>query len=194
MARSTQHDSRPDEGPAASPGRFDLLPIVMVCAYLLSALTNGRWTDALRVLLFTVVALLALRASLVPRRTARLIVAAVLAGSAIMLTLSFATESGRGIANIWAGLVLLLAVVVIVHRVLSIRTVTLQNIYGALKPKSGIAGESCGASRPARGQRTRSTDRCVSAARGWWPLAPDRKVVMSGGLERACSGLPPEGW
>lgn len=132
MARSTQHDSRPDEGPAASPGRFDLLLIVMVCAYLLSALTNGRWIDALRVLLFTVVALLALRGSLLPRRRARLFAAAVLAGSAIMLTLSFTTEIGRGIASIWAGLVLLLAVVVIVHRVLSIRTVTLQNIYGAL--------------------------------------------------------------
>ena len=57
MARSTQSDTRPDDGLAASPGRFDLLLIVMVCAYLLSALTNGRWIDALRVLLFTVVAL-----------------------------------------------------------------------------------------------------------------------------------------
>ncbi len=62
MARSTEHDTRPDEGPAASPGRFDLLLIVMVSAYLLFALTNGRWIDALRVLLFAVAALLALRA------------------------------------------------------------------------------------------------------------------------------------
>jgi hypothetical protein len=37
-----------------------------------------------------------------------------------------------GIASIWAGLVLLLAVVVIVHRVLSFTTVTIQSIYGAL--------------------------------------------------------------
>jgi hypothetical protein len=82
--------------------------------------------------LFSVAALLALRGSSVPRRTARLIVVALLAGLAIMLALSFTTETGRGIASIWAGLVLLFAVVVIVRRVLSIRTVTTQNIYGAV--------------------------------------------------------------
>jgi hypothetical protein len=37
MGRSTQHDARPDEGPAASPGRFDLLLIVMVSVYLLAS-------------------------------------------------------------------------------------------------------------------------------------------------------------
>jgi hypothetical protein len=132
MARSTEHDARPDEGPAASPGRFDLLLIVMVSVYLLGAVTNGRWIDALRVLLFSVAALLALRGSLLPRRTARLILVVLLAGLAIMLALSFTTEIGRGIASIWAGLVLLFAVVVIVRRVLSIRTVTTQNIYGAV--------------------------------------------------------------
>jgi Ion channel len=132
MARSIRSDPRPDNGLAASPGRFDLLLVVMVSVYLLSALTNGRWIDALRILLFTVAALLALRGSLVPRRTARLILVAVLAGSAIMLTLSFTTETGSGIASVWAGLVLLFAVLVIVHRVLSVRTVTAQNIYGAV--------------------------------------------------------------
>ena len=76
----------------------------MVSVYLLSAFANGRWIDALRVLLITVVALHALRNSVLPNRTARLILVAVLAGSAMMLTLSFTTETGRGIANIWAGL------------------------------------------------------------------------------------------
>ena len=73
MARSTQSDTRPDEGPAASPGRVrPRCWVVMGFAPdLLSALTNGRWIDALRVSLFTVAALLALRGSLVPRRTAR---------------------------------------------------------------------------------------------------------------------------
>jgi len=132
MTRMTQHDTRPDEAPAASPGRFDLLLVIMVCAYLLSAFTTGRWIDAVRVVLFTVVALLALRNSLVPKHVARLILAAVLTGSAIMFALSFTTETGSGIASIWAGLVLLFVVVVIVHRVLSQRTVTMQSIYGAL--------------------------------------------------------------
>ena len=132
MTRSAQPDARPDEGPADSHGRFDLLLISMVSVYLLSAFASGRWVDTLRVLLFTVVAVQALRGSLLPKRTVRLILVAVLAGSAIMLTLSFTTETGRGIANIWVGVVLLFAVVVNVRRVLSTRTVTMQNIYGSL--------------------------------------------------------------
>jgi hypothetical protein len=106
--------------------------IIMVSVYLLSALTSGRWVDGLRILLFTVVALHALRGSLLPKRTARLVLGLMLTGSAVMLALSISTEAGRGITSIWAGLVLLLAVVVNVRRVLSTRTVTMQNIYGAL--------------------------------------------------------------
>ena len=132
MTPSTQYDAQPDKRPAASPGRFDLLLIIMVSAYLLSALTGGRWTEVARVVLFTAVALLAIRNSVLPRRTAGLIVTAVLAGSAIMLALWFITETGKGIANIWAGLVLLFAVAAIVHRTLAISTVTMQNIYGAI--------------------------------------------------------------
>ena len=132
MARWTQHDNRTNEGSAASPGRFDLLLVVMVCAYLLSAFTTGRWIEASRIVLFTMVALLALRASVLAQRTARLILTAVLAGSAIMLAVSFTTETGRGIASVWAGLVLLAAVVAIAHRVLAFRTVTTQGIYGAI--------------------------------------------------------------
>jgi hypothetical protein len=101
---------------------------------LLSAFTTGRWVDAARVLVFTMAALLALRNALLPQRTARLILVAVLAGSAIMLGLPFTTETGKGIASTWAGLVLLSAVVPIVHRVLSLRTVTTQSIYGASAP------------------------------------------------------------
>ena len=99
MTPSTQYDAQPGERPAASPGRFDLLLIIMVSAYLLSALTGGRWTEVARVVLFTAVALLAIRNSVLPRRTAGLIVTAVLAGSAIMLALWFITETGKGIAN-----------------------------------------------------------------------------------------------
>ena len=132
MTPSTQYDAQPDKRPAASPGRFDLLLIIMVSAYLLSALTGGRWTEVVRVVLFTAVALLAIRNSVLPRRTTGLFVTAVLAGSAIMLALWFITETGKGIANIWAGVVLLFAVAAIVHRTLAISTVTMQNIYGAI--------------------------------------------------------------
>jgi Ion channel len=126
VARKTQHDTM--------PGRFGLLLIVLICTYLLSAFTTGRWIDALRILLITAVALLALRPgnSLVSQRAARWILAAVLAGSAIMLAVSFTTETGAGIASIWVGLVLLFAVVLIMYRVLSFGTVMIQSIYGAL--------------------------------------------------------------
>src|SRR4029453_8266724 len=103
MTRSIEHDARPDEGPAASHGRFDVLLIIMISVYLLSAFADGRWIDPLRIL---VIPLRALRGSVLPTRTARVILVAVLAGSAVMLALSFSTETGRGIANIWAGLVL----------------------------------------------------------------------------------------
>lgn len=132
MTYSAQRGIRQDDLPAASPGRFDLLLIVMVAAYLLSAFTTGRWTGALRVLLFTVAALLAIRTSFLSRRTAGMIAAVVLAGSAIMIAVSFINQAGRGIANIWAGLLLLFAIVVILHRVLSFTTVTKQSIYAAL--------------------------------------------------------------
>ena len=132
MTQSAQHGTRPDDRPAAPPGRFDLLLIVMVAVYLLSAFTTGRWTGALRVVLFTVVALLAIRGSLLPRRIAGLVVAVVLAGSAVMVAVSFIDQAGRGIANVWAGLMLLFAAVVILYRVLSLTTVTMQSIYAAL--------------------------------------------------------------
>jgi Ion channel len=74
----------------------------------------------------------ALRNSLAPRPTARLILIAVLAGSAVMLAVSLTSETGRGIASIWTGLLLLFAVVVILYRVLSFGTVTAQSIYGAV--------------------------------------------------------------
>ncbi len=132
MAPSAQHAIRPDDESAVSPGRFDLLLIVMVSAYLLSAFTTGRWTGALRVALFTAAALLAIRTSLLPRRIAGLIVTAVLATSAVMIVVSFISQTGQGIANIWAGLVLLFVVVVIMYRVLSLTTVTMQSIYAAV--------------------------------------------------------------
>ena len=62
--------------------------------YLLSAFTTGRWTGALRVVMFTVVALLAVRTSLVPRRIAGLVVAVVLVGSAVMIAVSFINQAG----------------------------------------------------------------------------------------------------
>jgi len=128
----TEHDPGPGEVSGAAPGRFGLLLVLLIGTYLLSAFTEGRWISVLLVLLFNGAALLALRNWSLTRQTARLVLAVALAGSAAACALLFTTETGTGIADIWAGLVLLAAAALIVHRVLSTATITGQSIYGAL--------------------------------------------------------------
>jgi hypothetical protein len=132
VAEQTQPGNRPAGELDAPRGRFGLLLLLLVSTYLLSALTKGHWVDVLQLVLFAVAALLALRNSSEPRRVVHLITAVLLAGTAIALALSFTSSTLAGIGNIWAGLVLLFAAVVIVRRVLSFNTVTMQSIYGAI--------------------------------------------------------------
>jgi hypothetical protein len=124
--------SSPSAG--AQPGRYGALLLVLIVSYLLSAFIASRWMEALQVVLFTAAMLLALRSSTVSRRAVRLLLIAAIVGVPVMFTLSFSTATGdigSGIANIWTGLVLLAATVMIVYRVLSFGTVTLQSIFGA---------------------------------------------------------------
>jgi hypothetical protein len=132
VAQETQPGTRPAGELAARPGRFGLLLLVLIVTYLLSATKAGRWVDAVQVVLFTTVAILALRNSAVSRRSVRLILAAAIAVSAVMIGLAIAVNPARGVVHIWTGLLLLGTVVVIVRRVLSFGTVTMQSIYGAL--------------------------------------------------------------
>jgi hypothetical protein len=121
--------------PARIPGRYGVLLLVLIASYLLSAFRSGRWIEAFQLVLFTGAALLALRSSSVSRRAVRLLLVAAIAGLPVMLILLANTatgDTGTGIANLWTGLVLLAAVVMIVRRVLSFGTVTMQSIYGAL--------------------------------------------------------------
>jgi hypothetical protein len=132
VAQETQPGTRPAGELAAPPGRFGLLLLVLIVTYLLSAFTKGNWVDAVQVLLFTVVAILALRNSSVSGRLVRLILAVAIAVSVLMFALAFTAYTARGIVHIWTGVVLLGTVVVIVRRVLAFGQVTLQSIYGAL--------------------------------------------------------------
>jgi hypothetical protein len=114
-------------------GRYGLLLLVLILTYLLSAFTKGRVIIDLQLLLFLVLLLLALRTSRVRGRTAWLAAGVALAGSAAALGAALTgTEVGGGIAAIWKGLVLLLAVGLIISRVLARPAVTVQSIYGAL--------------------------------------------------------------
>ncbi len=66
-------------------------------------------------------------------RMAWLAAGVALAGSAAALGAALTgTQVGDGLAAIWKGLILLLAMVLIVSRVLARPTVTVQSIYGAL--------------------------------------------------------------
>ncbi len=117
---------------SSQPGRFGLLLLVLITTYFLSALVTVRRIEAVQIVLFGIAALLALRTSMLSRRAVRLIVVAAAAGSLVAVVLVFSTSAGPGIGHFWIGLLLLLAIVVIVYRVLSFGTVTIQSIYGAL--------------------------------------------------------------
>lgn len=114
-------------------GRYGLLLLVLILSYLLSAFSTGRLVTELQVLLGLVVLLLALRTSPLPRRWTLPVAAFAVIGSAVAFAASLTgTNVGDGEAQIWKGLILLLAAVLIVRRVLARPTVTIQSIYGAL--------------------------------------------------------------
>ena len=120
---------------AAEPGRYGALLLVLIASYLLSAFITAHWIEALQVVLFTVAMLLALRSSSVSRRAVRRLLITAVVGVPVFFFLSISKETGdtgTGIADIWTGLVLLIAAVMIVYRVLSFGTVTLQSIFGAV--------------------------------------------------------------
>lgn len=121
--------------PEPAPGRYGALLLLLITGYLLSAfLPAERWIGGLQVVLFTVVMVLALRSASVSRRAVRVLLIAAVIGVPVFFALSLSSATGdvgTGIANVWTGLVLLAAVVMIVHRVLTFGTVTLQSIFGA---------------------------------------------------------------
>ena len=120
--------------PQPAPGRYGALLVVLIVGYLLSAFITAHWVESLQVVIFTVAMVLALRSSSVSRRAVRVLLFVAAVGVPVFFALSLSSATGNvgtGIANVWTGLVLLAAVVLIVHRVLTFGTVTLQSIYGA---------------------------------------------------------------
>jgi voltage-gated potassium channel Kch len=115
-------------------GRYGLLLVTLIVAYLISALATGRLSRVLQVVLFLAVTILALRTTWLPHHTRMLARWVALAGSVIMVAVAAASGSpaARGAVGIWIGLMLMVTVVIIVDRVLRLDTVTLQSIYGAL--------------------------------------------------------------
>jgi hypothetical protein len=111
-----------------------LLLLILIVNYLLSAFVSGQWIQLLQVALFVVVALLAARSSRDTPRRLWLAVLSVIGGSLIVVAVALVVtpEVGSGVASIWTALVLLLTVVLIVSRVLSFDSVTIESIFGVL--------------------------------------------------------------
>jgi Ion channel len=119
-----------------SGDRYGLLLILLVLCYLFGAFTTGDFITVFEILLFVGTLLLALRTSHVRPRTARLIIGGTVVGSVIVVVLvvshAASKDTATGIANVWTGLVLLVTVGVILRRILTMPTVTLQGIFGAI--------------------------------------------------------------
>jgi len=142
----TSHDGEPEDGgvpadlaprrerAAALSGRYGALLLLLIVTYLVSAFTTGPLISAIQIVVFVGAVLLALRNAQIAQWIARLIVGVVFAGSAVALGLAVSqpSEAAVGVAELWAGLVLLTAVVMIVRRVLASTTVTLESLYGAV--------------------------------------------------------------
>jgi len=129
-----EHAAPSPSRPAAPTARYGLLLLLLIGTYLLTAFTTGRWIVATQIVVFVGAMLLALRNALIPQWIARILVVVVFTGSAVAFGLAIAQPSTAavGAAQIWTGLILLAAAVMILRRVLASTTVTLQSIYGAL--------------------------------------------------------------
>ncbi|MHB1430565.1 MAG: potassium channel family protein [Streptosporangiaceae bacterium] len=115
-----------------------MLLAILITTYLAAAFLPTRWSlwisDA-QVLLFTAAGLLALRNSPLRRRKhfRSLTSAAMVVSLAFVISAEhLGGSTGRGAAAAWAGLILLLAVMLIIRQILAMPTVTAQSIYGAI--------------------------------------------------------------
>jgi hypothetical protein len=116
-----------------SQGRYGLLLVTLIAAYLLSAVSHSRWGGVLHVAFVTVIGLLALRNTrLSPRHTRLAAAGAVATGIAAGVCAASGNKAAEGAEDIWSGLMLLLTVLIIVDRVVRLDRVTEQSIYAAL--------------------------------------------------------------
>ena len=119
------------EKPALT-GRYGLLLITLVAAYLFSALAHYRHDGALHIAFITAIGLLALR-NIRTRTGHTLLAVGLLLATAIAAGFCTASSNriAEGIANLWSALVLLMTVVIIIERIVRLSEVTAQSLYAA---------------------------------------------------------------
>ena len=119
---------------AGSVGRYGLLLVTLIAAYLVSAVTSTHWGGAIHVAFVTAIGVLSLRNAqrLRPRvvRLARVVILATAIAAGICLTSG--NKPAQGAGYIWGAVILLLTVVIIVGRVVRLDEVTEQALYAAV--------------------------------------------------------------
>ncbi len=131
VAATDQEFSAPGQ-PAGRPGRYGLLLSVLVGSYLLSSFVSAQWVTAVQVALFGIAIVLAVRSSALPSLASWIALLIIVVGTGIMIGLSLGTRAERAAGYVWIAVVLLGAMVMIVHRVLSFGSVTVDSIFGAV--------------------------------------------------------------
>jgi len=117
-----------------SVGRYGVLLVTLIAAYLVSAVTSTHWGGAIHVTFVAAIGVLSLRNArrLRPRavRVTRAVIVATAIAAGIGLTSDNAAAQGAG--DIWASVILLLTVLIIVDRVVRLDEVTEQALYAAV--------------------------------------------------------------
>jgi hypothetical protein len=115
-------------------GRYGILLVTLIAAYLVSAVTHSRWGGGIHVAFVAAIGMLSLRNAqrLRPQavRFARAVIVATAIAAGICVTSDNAAAKGAG--DIWSTVMLLLTVLIIVDRLIRIDQVTAQHIYAAL--------------------------------------------------------------
>lgn len=124
-----------EEGQQAGPvGRYGVLLVTLIAAYLVSAVTESRWGGGIHVAFVAAIGVLSLRNAqrLRPRvvRIARAVIVATAIAASICVTSN--NTAARGAGAIWNAVMLMLTVLVIVERVVRLDQVTAQSLYAAL--------------------------------------------------------------
>jgi ABC-type polysaccharide/polyol phosphate export permease len=119
------------EQPALT-GRYGLLLITLVAAYLFSALAHTGHAGPLNIAFVAAIGLLALRHIRI-RTSATVVSVGLLLASAIAAAFCVTSTNkiAEGIGSLWSALVLLMTVVIIIERVVRLSEVTVQSLYAA---------------------------------------------------------------
>ena len=120
-----------EEQPALT-GRYGLLLVTLIGAYLFSALARSSHYGPLHIAFVTAIGLLALRYIRI-RTTESVLAGGLLVATAVAagFCVTSTNKIAEGIGGLWGALVLLMTVVIIIERVVRLSQVTVQSLYAA---------------------------------------------------------------